>query len=358
MTLHFFHRYDRIAASFRARCECYAPYLDNAGIPYQFHSLLDKTYLHTKYVSGNFSFWRVLKAYFRRVFELLNLNQDDVVIVHLELFPYFPGIFEKYLRSRGIRLIYDFDDPFYHHYDQHRYRIIRWLLGNKVRKIIRHATAVIAGNNYLKEYAASEQRSAIIIPSVIDLDRYVSVKHFIPANDEFIIGWIGTPSTLPHLRSAENALKQFCRDHKAKIVLIGSGTVGMEDFPADIRPWSESSEISDILEFDVGIMPLPDNSFNRGKGGMKIMQYMACGIPTIASPIGFNCEIIKHGLNGFLATSDEEWISCLKKLYEQPLLRQSMGAAGRETIVNNYCLQVTATRFMQLLKSLHLDRYQ
>ena len=149
---------------------------------------------------------------------------------------------------------------------------------------------------------------------------------------------------------------KFCSGRNVKIVLVGSGTVGMEDFPVEIRPWSESSEISDILNFDVGIMPLPDNSFNRGKGGMKIMQYMACGIPTIASPIGFNCEIVKHGLNGFWATTDEEWIDCLKTLYEQPSLRQKMGAAGRETITKDYCLQVTASRFVQLLKSMPLAK--
>ncbi len=350
MTLHFFHRYDRLSASFRARCECYAPYLEKAGIPYQFHSLLDSRYLKDKYATGKVSLWGVLLAYVKQARALLTVGRTDIAIVHLELFPFFPGIFEAILRWRGIRLAYDFDDPFFHFYDQHRSALVRFLFGNKVRKIIRNATDIIAGNKYLAAYAASESRKATIIPSVIDLERYSSVKVFKTTSAPFTIGWIGTPSTVPHLRAAQRPLTDFCKGRNARIVVVGSGTDGMEDFPAEIRPWIESNEVADLLEFDVGVMPLPDNAFNRGKGAMKIMQYMACGIPTIASPVGFNCEIVRHGENGYLASSDEDWTRYLTLLYEQRDLCPKLGAEGRRTVEKDFCLQVTAPRFIEFIQ--------
>ena len=349
-TLHFFHRYDRLSASFRARCECYAPYLERAGIPFRFHSLLDSRYLSEKYATGKTSKFGVLNAYLKQIRALLTLGKRDVAIVHLELFPYWPGVFVRFLTFRGVRLVYDFDDPFFHFYDQHRSGFVRALFGNKIRKIIRMATAVIAGNRYLAAYAAEEKRDAVIIPSVVDLERYSTVKACFDPAKPFTIGWIGTPSTVPHLRAAQKALTEFCSNRNARIVLVGSGTTGLEDFPAEIRPWSEATEVSDILEFDVGVMPLPDTPFNRGKGAMKIMQYMACGIPTIASPVGFNTEIVQHGKNGFLAESHDDWIRCLTTLYDQRELCRALGAEGRKTMEREFCLQVTAPRFVDFAK--------
>lgn len=358
MTLHFFHRYDRLSASFRARCECYSPFLIEAGLSFRFHSLLDSRYLIEKYANRRVSVFRVLLSYAKRLHAILRLKKSDIAIVHLELFPYLPGIFEAYLKRKGVSLIYDFDDPFFHFYDQHRSWIIRLLFGEKIKRIIRNADCIIAGNEYLSSYAATEHKDSTIIPSVVDLLRYKCIKTSsqIDASTPFTIGWIGTPSTAHTLLAATDAIATFCYGRIVKLILVGSGPVEINGIEAEIRPWSESTEIESILEFDVGIMPLPDNPFNRGKGGMKIMQYMACGIPAIASPVGFNSEIIKHGENGFLASSSEEWIRYLEVLYENPGLRSRLGAIGRQTIEREYCLQITGPKFLDLVTTTYVSR--
>lgn len=352
MTLHFFHRYDRISASFRARCECYRSYLDQAEIPYRFHSLLDGNYLARKYSHRRTSWTGVLAAYLRRAWTLLRLNKSDVAIVHLELFPYLPGFFEKFLVLKGVTLIYDFDDPFFHLYDQHKSRVVRMLFSEKIRRIIRMSSAVIAGNRYLESYAKKENSAVRIIPSVIDLDRYRTTRTWPAIRQTFTIGWIGTPATSPQLRAIRRPLAAFCQGRNVRVVLVGPGPVDLEGVPVEIVPWTEDSEVSSILEFDVGIMPLFDTPFNRGKGGMKIIQYMGCGIPAVVSPVGFNTEIVRHGENGFLAATDDEWVKSLSLLYDQRQLLPELGSNARRTVEREYCLQVTGPAFVEFVKSI------
>lgn len=350
MTLHFFHRYDRTSASFRARCECYRPFLEEAGIPHRFHSLLDGNYLARKYSHRRVSVIAVAAAYFRRAWTVLRLKKSDVAIVHLELFPYLPGIFERYLAWRGITLIYDFDDPFFHLYDQHASGLVRFLFSNKIRRIIRLANSVIAGNRYLESYARKEGRDVCIIPSVIDLERYPATRTWSASGNSFTIGWIGTPATSPQLKAIHEALVAFCKTRDVKVVLVGPGDVQLDGVPLEVRPWTEESEVGNIMEFDVGIMPLFDTPFNRGKGGMKIIQYMACGIPAVVSPVGFNTEIVRHGENGFLASTGDDWIKYLATLYDQRQLLPELGRAARQTVERAYCLQITGPAFVRFIR--------
>jgi hypothetical protein len=144
-------------------------------------------------------------------------------------------------------------------------------------------------------------------------------------------------------------LKRFCAAYKAKVVLIGSGEVAgiNEDF--GIYEWSEDSEIENLLSFDVGIMPLPNTSWARGKCGFKLIQYMACSLPVIASPVGVNNEIVENDKNGFLAETDEQWFKCLVALYKDTYLRKKMGLAGRSKVINQYSLQSTSHNLAVLL---------
>lgn len=353
MTLHFFHRYDRISASFRARCECYESFLVQAGIPHLFHSLLNENYLARKYSHRRISLTGVLAAYLRRAWTLLRLRNSDVVIVHLELFPYLPGLFERFLVWKGVTLVYDFDDPFFHLYDLHNSRLVRLLFSDKIRRIIRRSTAVIAGNKYLEAYARKENSSVCIIPSVIDLDRYPATRKW-PGSREtnFTIGWIGTPATSPQLGAVHRALRAFCQKRNVRVVLVGPGQVDLAGVPVEVCPWTEESEVASIMEFDVGIMPLFDTPFNRGKGGMKIIQYMACGIPAIVSPVGFNTEIVRHGENGFLASTEDEWVKYLSLLYDQRHLLPELGREARRTVEQEYCLQITGPAFVRFIKGI------
>ena len=255
----------------------------------------------------------------------------------------------------GPPYIVDYDDAIFHNYDQHRFSIIGKLFGNKIKKVMRGAAAVVAGNRYIADYAREAGANLVeTIPTVLDLGKYQQAHR--KRNSRFTIGWIGSPSTSRHLRVAESALKEVCpkdpsdRNGAVQVVAIGAQPTDLCDLPASVIPWSEETEAEDLRSFDVGIMPLPDTEWERGKCGFKLIQYMACGLPVIASPVGVNKEIIDHGVNGFLAGGTEEWIEYLQKLRENPDLCLKMGAAGRKKVENEYSLQAAAPRLVKLLQ--------
>ena len=146
------------------------------------------------------------------------------------------------------------------------------------------------------------------------------------------------------------ALETVCTGRNARVVLVGAGLVDLSSVPVEIRPWSYSEEVTEIQQFDVGIMPLPDAPWERGKCGYKLIQYMACAKPVVASPVGANCDIVKQGVNGFLASTQAEWIDALNTLRSQPEVRVRMGSVGRCDVESKFCLRVTAPRLLALLR--------
>jgi len=213
---------------------------------------------------------------------------------------------------------------------------------------MQHATTVVVGNNYLAEYARRVgARKIEYLPTVVDIDRYpISEKK----SKQFRIGWIGSPITAPYLGLVKDALYDVCQQTDARIVLIGAGE---RDFLPGLEKenlaWSEDSEVANIQSCDVGIMPLPDEPFAQGKCGYKLIQYMAAGLPVVASPVGVNARIVEQGKTGFLASSREEWKQALVTLYEDAGLRNSMGRAGRQKVEKEYTLQITAPRLLDIL---------
>ena len=133
--------------------------------------------------------------------------------------------------------------------------------------------------------------------------------------------------------------------------VVGSGQIDLDGVPMSIIPWSEETEVDHIQDFDIGIMPLPDSQWEQGKCGYKLIQYMACGKPVVASPVGANRKIVEHGVNGFLAGSTEEWLEALTVLRDNSDLRKKMGTAGRKKVEKRYCIQVTARRLLSILQS-------
>lgn len=221
------------------------------------------------------------------------------------------------------------------------------LLGNKIKKVVRGATEVFAGSPYLVEYAKQVNARVELLPTVVDLGIYRRTRKFTQTRPRpFIVGWIGSPTTALSLKQIELALINFCRKHDAKVVLVGSGPVDLSGFPLEVRDWREDSEIDDILSFDVGIMPLADTTWSRGKCGFKLIQYMACGIPVIASPVGANLAIVTQGVEGFLPAGNDEWLESLENLQQNAELSSRMGAAGRTRVEKEYCLEVTAPKFV------------
>jgi glycosyltransferase involved in cell wall biosynthesis len=229
--------------------------------------------------------------------------------------------------------------------------IIRTFLKRKIDHVMRHAALVIVGNEYLEDRAkAAGAQKVVIVPSVVDVSQYVLRQDV--TGSVRSIGWIGSPVTVPNLDLIREALNILHREMDFRIVLIGAGTFDpFPNLPTTRLPWSEENERSIGQKFDVGVMPLIDGPFERGKCGYKLVQYMAGAIPMIASPVGVNRQIVEPDINGYLAESTEDWLMALRKLTNNVQKNLEMGLAGRQKAEQKYNLQVTAPKLIDLLSS-------
>jgi glycosyltransferase involved in cell wall biosynthesis len=293
----------------------------------------------------------MVSAYIRRLRRLLSQSKFDLLWIEYELFPWLPAWFEVALARAGVRYVVEYDDAIFHRYDRHRARAVRLLLGSKVDVVMRHATAVVAGNEYLAARARQAGAHRVeIIPSVIDLNRYVTVTKGV--DDTFTVGWIGSPTSARYLNEISGVLRTFHGMGNVRLVFVGAGRNVAATVPAHIVEWSEQSEVGIVQGFDVGIMPLSDGAWERGKCGYKLIQYMACGKPVVASRVGSNAEIVIDGETGFLVSDANSWLGALEKLMRDAALGSHLGTAGRRRVEQTYSLQVTAPRWVRLLEQL------
>jgi glycosyltransferase involved in cell wall biosynthesis len=345
----FLTRYACLGASSRLRVYQYLPYLTENGFKATIAPFFGNEYVSGLY-SGNISRVSVFKAYIDRLRFILKVRHFDFVWVEYELLPWLPDWIELSLLPGGVPLVVDYDDAIFHRYDQHRLALVRSVLGKKIDVIMRRAALVIVGNDYLGAHARQAGAKRVeLLPTVIDSTRYAVIGK--AEVSPVTIGWIGSPTTAQYLRLVVPALRAMIASHNARIIAIGANSSQLHDLPIEIRPWSEDTEAADIQQFDIGIMPLPDDRWERGKCGYKLIQYMASGKPVVASPVGVNNMIVSQGVNGFLANTDSEWCDSLKLLCEDAGLRKRMGDAGRSRIDRDYSVQVAAPRLAELLRS-------
>ena len=225
------------------------------------------------------------------------------------------------------------------------------LLADKLAPLLRNATACSCGNEYVRAFAAQYCRQTAIFPTVVDTDTFRPGRR--KESDAVVIGWIGSPSTWKDVRPVLPKIAQLCSAHGVRFRVIGAGSGAAADrFEAmDLVDWSEASELAELQSMDIGIMPVSDQPFQRGKSGYKLVQYMACGLPVVASSIGANRDMVDEGENGFLVWSPDDWIRALGRLVEDPSLRSTLGQAGRLKAEREYSLHVHAPRMVELLKS-------
>ena len=342
-------RYARLGASSRLRSNQYLPYLNQSGVDVTVAPLFGNDYVRGLY-SGNIAKMVVFKAYIERLRFMLQAGHFDLVWVEKEMLPWMPSWIELSLVPAKVPLVVDYDDALFHRYDQHRHAIVRRFLGNKINAVMRRAALVIVGNDYLGTHArqAGAQRVELL-PTVVDATRYAVTEK--EDASPVTIGWIGSPTTARYLELVVPALRAMIASHNVRVVAIGANPSQLQNLPIEVRPWSEATEAAEIQRFDIGIMPLSDDLWERGKCGYKLIQYMACGKPVVAAPVGVNSVIVRHGVNGFLANTESEWTDSLGLLCEDAALRTRMGEAGRIRMVRDYSLQVAAPRLAELLRS-------
>jgi glycosyltransferase involved in cell wall biosynthesis len=341
-------KYGDKAASTRQRLLQYRENLAQYGIEIEFSPLLTNDYLARRFRGTAVSARSILSRYVSRLRRLLEMRNFDLIWVHCEVFPYIIGAAERIVFASGKPVIYDYDDAIFHQYDTHANPFVRFLLGRKLEPLLRGSALCVCGNAYLKQYAARFCPRTEIVPTVVDATRYVPRRHA-RSGQRITIGWIGSPSTWPHVKPYVPLLSQLAAELDLSIRVIGAEPTGLADPRFEFLSWSEEAEIEAIQGMDIGIMPVPDKPWERGKCGYKLIQYMACGLPVIASPVGVNAQIVEHGVNGILARDEEEWEDAIRQLAASKELRVSMGHAGRERAVKEYSLQVYGPRLSQLL---------
>lgn len=351
MKLAMLSRYDRTGASSRLRMLQYGQHLSSAGFAASLKPFFDSGYLEALY-GGGLERTSALSAYIRRVRQLAHTRDADLLWIEKEALPWLPWIMEEMLLPRRVPFAIDFDDAVFHQYDLHRYAGVRWLLGQKLDKLMQAASLVTAGNQYLAGRAKRAGASRVeIVPTVVDLAAYTT-RPDVMSGASAVIGWIGTPSTWnAYVVPMLPFLTGLAKNSEARIAAVGASRDVLFDPVVDILPWAEDSEVEQIHRMDIGIMPLADTPWARGKCGYKLIQYMACGLPVVASPVGVNSDIVEHGVNGFLASTEQEWRAALSTLLADPELRRRMGAAGRKKVEEDYSLQVWGPRVAQMLRS-------
>jgi glycosyltransferase involved in cell wall biosynthesis len=218
---------------------------------------------------------------------------------------------------------------------------------------MRHASMVVAGNGYLAARARSAGAANVeVLPTVVDLERYTSpVRRVAEAAVPIVIGWIGSPATVGYLQVLAKPLARLATDRAIELRVIGAPAT-LPGVPVTQVPWSEATEVQAIGSCDIGIMPLTDSPWERGKCAYKLIQYMACGLPVVASPVGANRQIVEPGINGFLAAEPAQWETALKRLADDAALRLRFGQAGRALVEAQYSLQVAAPRLAQWIHKL------
>jgi glycosyltransferase involved in cell wall biosynthesis len=282
------------------------------------------------------------------------LPSYDVVCIQRRLF----SLYEFYrIRQWSKKILFDLDDAIMYRSSSSSvpYSLSRWF---KFRWMVRGSDVVTVGNQFLKEEVlkANGKKEVSLIPTCIDTDLYPKKKK---ASDtgEFILGWIGTKGNLKYLKRLEPVFKTIGqRFSQVRLKIVSNDFIESPSLPVIRKTWRLEDENEDLISFDVGLMPLGDDLWSRGKCGLKIIQYLSVGVPAVCTPVGINRDIVKDGQNGFWASTPDEWIGRLTQLIEDPDLRRNMGLHGMDTVEKEYSLAVTSEKFLGVLRTLMQDR--
>lgn len=351
MNILLLSRYTRLGASSRLRTMQYLPALAREGLHVQVTHFFDDAYLHALY-SGQSAKGSKIRYVSQRIMQMRRLPKPDLIWLEYEALPWVPWMIERSFLPRGVPIVSDYDDAVFHRYDLHRVALVRWLLGRKIDRIMQRSALVFAGNEYLAHRARRAGALHVeIVPTVVDMSQY-TVRSEPTTNTSVQVGWIGTPNTWEAFgEQLYSQLNDTLATHGARFKAVGAKLEPESVGELDVVSWSEDTEVREIQSMDIGVMPLTDTPWARGKCGYKLIQYMACGLPVVASPVGVNREIVEHGVNGFLAETNEEWQSAIETLLADEELRHRMGAAGRKRVEEHYSLQVWGPRVAQMLRS-------
>ncbi len=346
------HRPDR-SPSQRFRFERYLPYLEQNGYRFTFSNLLDEKDDLIFYKPGHYfaKLRIVLQSTWKRMRELCKAKKYDLLFVQREGYMLGTAFFEKRM-ARKIPMIFDFDDAIWMHNVSEGNKKLAFLKNaGKTRELIQAASLIFAGNTYLADYARQFNSNTVIVPTTLDTDKYRPVE--VKEKTKICIGWSGSFSTIPHFELAIPVLKSIKQQFGDRVYFKVYGDDRYENKELGIKgvAWSATKELEELSEIDIGIMPLPDDEWSKGKCGFKGLLYMSLGIPAVMAPVGVNSEIIEHGVNGYLPSNQNEWVECLSRLVGDTNLRRQIGNRGKETVEQHYSIKAWERIYLQSFNS-------
>jgi glycosyltransferase involved in cell wall biosynthesis len=337
----------------RYRIEQWMPYLEGEGIRFTLVPFEDEALHEIIYQSGK-SFakaYHVLRALFRRVGVPLGVGKYDLAYILREACLLGPALIERLIAWRKVPIVYDFDDAIWVPYVSPANRYLSYLkCFGKTATVCRLSSHVLVGNDYLAEYARRYNSQVTVIPTTIDDVTYRVRPYPVSQDAPVTIAWTGSYSTVQYLDTLRGALLRLRQRYPYRLMVIGTPGYRLDGVEVTARPWRSSTEVSDLQECDIGLMPLPDDPWARGKCGLKLLQYMGVGLPVVASPVGVNREIVQDDVTGFLATTEDDWVDRLERLIRDARMRQSMGMRGRQMLEERYSARQWAPRVGAIFK--------
>lgn len=335
----------------RFRLEQWEPYLKDENISIDYFAFTNEKLRKILYKPGHYAAKSLgmMRALIRRLGQILKSSRYDVVYLYRTASMLGPAWLEKILSFQNVPIIYDFDDAIFLENTSNANKRFGWLkFAGKTADICRLSTSVVVGNSYLAEYAGRYNDNVYVIPTSIDTTKYKPTQS--KANERVIVGWTGSSTSQYHLEKFEPVLAEIIKNLDVELRVISDRKPDFKNLDSKWQAWSAEKEVEITSQFDIGIMPIPDDDWSRGKCAAKALQYMALEIPAVCSNVGANRDVINQGVNGFLAETQDEWNTALEKLVKDEILRKKMGAEARKTVVEDYSMEKCANLFAEAVQ--------
>jgi L-malate glycosyltransferase len=350
---------ENVAPSQRLKFEQYYESFRKAGYEVEVSPFISEAFWNVIYKKGNIfsKALYTLSGYWRRLRKLFTAGKYDIVYVHLWATPFGPPLYEWLLRKVARSVVYDIDDLVYlKNVENQAHPWVAMIKGrNKPVFLMRHADQVITCTPHLDEFVRKFNPHTTDISSTVDTEvRYLPKENY--QSEKLTLGWSGSLSTSKYFYLLADVLKKLALKHQFNIRVIGDASVHIEGLDIEAFPWQAHTEMDLLKGIDIGLYPLPSEEWVLGKSGLKAIQYMALGIPTVATAIGANFRVIEDGVSGFLVNSEEEWINRLSELMEQPALREKIGRAARQRVEQLFSIQSNEIKYLKVLEQASSSR--
>jgi len=346
---------ENVAPSQRLKFEQYYDIFRESGYRIDTASFISRKFWKIVYKKGRYfqkAFFTV-SGYWRRIIWFFRLPGYDIVYIHLWVTPFGPPFFEWLYRKISKKVVYDIDDLIYlKNVKSKSNSAVNIIKGRrKPVYLMKAADHVITCTPYLDEFVRQYNLNTTDISSTVDTDRYVPRDDY-SKRDKLTIGWSGSHSTSKYLHLLDTVFRELSQTVSFKLLVMGDENFSIDGIEVEAIPWKEECEIDTIRRFDIGVYPLPDEEWVLGKSGLKAIQYMALGIPTIATAIGANFRVIENGVSGYLVNNEEEWLEKIRLLSEDEVIRAQIGRSASRRVLELFSIKANAAKYLDVLKKM------